>query len=52
MTMSYGGHPGEIAALRELADGARLLLLEDAAHGIGVRHAGRHLGTFGAAGAF
>ena len=52
MAMSYGGHPGEIAALRELAASRGLILLEDAAHGIGVRHDGRHLGTFGAAGAF
>jgi dTDP-4-amino-4,6-dideoxygalactose transaminase len=52
MAMSYGGHPGEIAALRELAATRGVLLLEDAAHGIGVRHAGRHLGTFGTAGAF
>ena len=29
-----------------------LMLLEDAAHAIGMRHDGRHLGTFGAAGAF
>ena len=52
MTMAYGGHPGEIAALRDLADDRGLVLLEDAAHAIGVRHGGRHLGTFGAAGAF
>jgi dTDP-4-amino-4,6-dideoxygalactose transaminase len=52
MTMSYGGHPGEIAELRELARARGLTLLEDAAHGIGMRHDGRHLGTFGAAGAF
>jgi dTDP-4-amino-4,6-dideoxygalactose transaminase len=52
MTMSYGGHPGEIAALRDLAEERGLTLLEDAAHGIGVRHEGRHLGTFGTAGAF
>ena len=52
MTMAYGGNPGAIAALAELAAARGLTLLEDAAHGIGVRHAGRHLGTFGAAGAF
>jgi dTDP-4-amino-4,6-dideoxygalactose transaminase len=52
MTMSYGGHPGEIAELRELARDRGLILLEDAAHGIGMRHEGRHLGTFGEAGAF
>ena len=52
MVVAYGGHPGEIAALRALADARGLTLLEDAAHAIGARHAGRHLGTFGAAGAF
>jgi dTDP-4-amino-4,6-dideoxygalactose transaminase len=52
MAMAYGGHPGEIAALRELAAARGLVLLEDAAHAIGVRHEGRHLGTFGAGAAF
>ena len=52
MAVAYGGHPGEIAALRALAERRGLILLEDAAHAIGVRHEGRHLGTFGAAGAF
>jgi dTDP-4-amino-4,6-dideoxygalactose transaminase len=52
MAVAYGGNPGEIEALRALADAHGLLLLEDSAHAIGVRHAGRHLGTFGVAGAF
>jgi dTDP-4-amino-4,6-dideoxygalactose transaminase len=52
MQMTYGGHPGEVVALRELADRHGLLLLEDAAHGAGSRLGGRHLGTFGAGGAF
>jgi dTDP-4-amino-4,6-dideoxygalactose transaminase len=52
MAVAYGGHPGEITALRDLAASRGLLLLEDSAHGIGVRHEGRHLGTFGLAGAF
>ena len=52
MAVAYGGHPGEIAALRELAAARDLVLLEDAAHAIGMRHGGRHVGTFGAAGAF
>lgn len=52
MTMSYGGHPGETEALAALAQAHGLLLLEDAAHAIGARVAGRHLGTLGAAGAF
>jgi dTDP-4-amino-4,6-dideoxygalactose transaminase len=52
MAVAYGGHPGEIAAIRALAERRGLTLLEDAAHAIGVRHEGRHVGTFGAAGAF
>jgi dTDP-4-amino-4,6-dideoxygalactose transaminase len=52
MTVSYGGYPGETAALRELADRRGVTLLEDAAHSAGSRINGRHLGTFGAAGAF
>jgi dTDP-4-amino-4,6-dideoxygalactose transaminase len=52
MTMAYGGHPGETAALRALAADRGLTLLEDAAHAAGGRAGGRHLGTFGRAGAF
>jgi dTDP-4-amino-4,6-dideoxygalactose transaminase len=50
--MAYGGHSGEIVALRALAAQRGLLLLEDAAHAAGSRLDGRHLGTFGNAGAF
>jgi dTDP-4-amino-4,6-dideoxygalactose transaminase len=52
MTMAYGGHPGETAALRDLAGRHGLLLIEDAAHALGARLDGQHAGTFGAAGAF
>ena len=52
MAMAYGGHPGEIAALRDLAERRGLILLEDAAHAAGSRLGGVHLGTFGAAAAF
>jgi dTDP-4-amino-4,6-dideoxygalactose transaminase len=52
MTMSYGGHPAETPELADLARTRSLMLLEDAAHGIGARWQARHLGTFGAAGAF
>lgn len=52
MAMEYGGHPGEIAALRDLAARRSLLLLEDAAHAMGARLGDQHLGTFGLAGAF
>lgn len=52
MTMSYGGHPGETDALAELAERRGLLLLEDAAHGLGGRSGRGPLGTIGVAGAY
>ena len=52
LAMPYGGHSGEIETLRAIADKRGLLLLEDAAHAAGSRLDGRHLGTFGHAGAF
>lgn len=52
INMTYGGHPGESAKLAELAAERELILLEDAAHGIGGRLDGRALGTFGLAGAY
>lgn len=52
ITMAYGGHPGETAAIAELARQRGLVLIEDVAHAAGSRHGGRHLGTYGAAGAF
>src|SRR5215217_6358226 len=51
-SMTYAGHPGETEALAALAREHGLLLLEDAAHGAGTRIAGKHVGTFGVAGAF
>jgi dTDP-4-amino-4,6-dideoxygalactose transaminase len=52
MNMTYGGHPGESRELAALASERDLVLLEDAAHGLGGRLDGQHLGTFGRAGAF
>jgi dTDP-4-amino-4,6-dideoxygalactose transaminase len=52
MAMAYGGHPGATAELAGLARERGLVLLEDAAHAAGSRAGGRHLGTFGVAGAF
>lgn len=51
MSMTYGGHAGQTAELAELCSERGLMLLEDAAHGLGSRLDDRHLGTFGAAGA-
>jgi dTDP-4-amino-4,6-dideoxygalactose transaminase len=52
LSMSYGGHPGQIAELAELCAERDLLLLEDAAHGLGGWLGNDHLGTIGGAGAF
>jgi dTDP-4-amino-4,6-dideoxygalactose transaminase len=52
MNMTYGGHPGDSAELTRLCDERDLILLEDAAHGVGGTLDGRALGTFGVAGAF
>ena len=52
MNMTYGGIPAESAALLGLAAERGLVLLEDAAHGLGGTCRGRHLGTFGMAGAY
>lgn len=51
VAMSYGGHPGEVAELAELAERRGLALIEDAAHAAGSWQDGRHVGTFGLAGA-
>jgi dTDP-4-amino-4,6-dideoxygalactose transaminase len=51
VAMSYGGHPGEIAELAELAERRGLALIEDAAHASGSWQDDRHVGTFGLAGA-
>jgi dTDP-4-amino-4,6-dideoxygalactose transaminase len=50
--MGYGGHPGEIAEIAELARDRDLLLLQDAAHAIGARLSGRQFGSLGLASAF
>jgi dTDP-4-amino-4,6-dideoxygalactose transaminase len=51
VAVSYGGHPGEIEELRQLAEDRGVALIEDAAHGAGSWLGDRHLGTFGRAGA-
>jgi dTDP-4-amino-4,6-dideoxygalactose transaminase len=52
MNMTYGGSPAESAELAELAAERGLVLLEDAAHGLGGSLGEHHLGTFGMAGAY
>jgi dTDP-4-amino-4,6-dideoxygalactose transaminase len=50
--MPYGGHPGELAMLSAIAERHDLLLLLDAAHAVGARLDGRHVGTYGHASAY
>jgi len=53
VSMPYGGHPGEVLELRDLADARGVVLIEDAAHGIGGRAAsGVPLGAIGDVAAF
>jgi dTDP-4-amino-4,6-dideoxygalactose transaminase len=50
--VAFGGHPGEITAIADLAERHGLLLLHDAAHAIGTRAGGRSLASFGQAAAY
>lgn len=53
ITVHYAGFGGtHFDALRKLAKRRKLWLVEDAAHCIGSYYKGKHLGTFGDAGAF
>jgi dTDP-4-amino-4,6-dideoxygalactose transaminase len=52
INVSYGGHPGEVLALRDLAARDGLALIEDAAHAVGARAGGLAVGTLGVAAAF
>jgi len=50
--VAYGGHAGELAAIAELAERRGITLLQDAAHAVGTRLDGCHLGSIGRASAF
>jgi dTDP-4-amino-4,6-dideoxygalactose transaminase len=52
VTVGYGGHPGDIIALRRLTDDTGLALVEDSAHALGAMIGGRQSGTVGDAAAF
>jgi dTDP-4-amino-4,6-dideoxygalactose transaminase len=52
INVSYAGHPGEVIALRELAQARGVCLIEDAAHALGGRIGERMVGTVGTAGTF
>ncbi|MGZ4200456.1 MAG: DegT/DnrJ/EryC1/StrS family aminotransferase [Thermoleophilaceae bacterium] len=48
----FAGYPAPVDVLKELCDSKGIALIEDAAHGPGGYLNGRHIGTFGLAGAF
>jgi perosamine synthetase len=52
LAVHYGGQPADMAELRELADEAGVLLLEDAAQAHGASYRGRPAGGLGAAAMF
>jgi dTDP-4-amino-4,6-dideoxygalactose transaminase len=52
LTMAYGGHPGDLLALKDQADRLGLWLFEDAAHAVGAFVHGRAVGTVGSGGAY
>ena len=47
VVVHYGGVSCEMDAIMELADRHGLVVIEDAAHGIGASYKGRHLGAIG-----
>ncbi len=47
VAMHYGGHPAEMDALRALAEGRGIRIVEDAAHACGASYRGRRAGALG-----
>ncbi len=43
----YAGYPADLAALRSIADAHGIALVEDCAHALGARYAGKPIGTIG-----
>jgi dTDP-4-amino-4,6-dideoxygalactose transaminase len=52
MPVHLFGHPADMPAIMKLAERQALAVIEDCAHAHGATLAGRHVGTFGTAGAF
>jgi dTDP-4-amino-4,6-dideoxygalactose transaminase len=50
--VDYGGHPGSLAALLDIADRRGITLVQDAAHAIGSRLGGTEVGALGLASAY
>lgn len=47
VVVHYAGFPANLAALRRIADQNGVALIEDAAHSLGARYAGKGIGTIG-----
>lgn len=45
IAVHYAGHPASMTRLRELAEAAKLHILEDAAHALAASHEGRSIGS-------
>jgi dTDP-4-amino-4,6-dideoxygalactose transaminase len=45
LPVHFGGAPANLAVIRDIARRHGLWVFEDAAHGIGMHHAGKHVGT-------
>ncbi len=52
VTVHLGGFTGDLDSLSKLCRKAGVHLIEDCAHAVGSTYKGRHVGTFGTAGAF
>jgi len=45
IAVDYAGHPAELDELREIAERARALLIEDACHALGAEYRGKRVGS-------
>jgi perosamine synthetase len=52
MAMHYGGHPCDMAAIRQIADKNGILVIEDAAHAMGGSYGSKKVGSIGDAACF
>lgn len=52
MPVHFAGYPCNMDKIREIASKYNLKIIEDAAHALGTRYRGKHVGLFGDAGCF
>jgi perosamine synthetase len=46
IAVDYAGHPADLHELRQIADNAGAVLIEDACHALGAEYRGKRVGTF------